>query len=31
MFILRVADGDSSPIIDWNFQFVNYSEVEVLT
>ena len=30
MFILRVADGGTDPTIDWNFQFVNYSDAEEL-
>lgn len=30
MFMLRVADGGATPTIDWNFQFVNYSDEEEL-
>ena len=31
MFYLRVDDGGATPTIDWNYQFVNYSDEEVQT
>ena len=30
MFMLRVAEGDGAPEIDWNYRFINYSDAEEL-